>query len=512
MPNRRQFLTSGSLGTLALSGAFGRTDRAFAAESDALTLAFPNDLSNWDPNYTAAPVVTSILKCVWDMPISLSSSLGFGPSVASTHRWLDTEGKILELTLRDDVTFHNGDKLTSDDVKFTFYDRIRADGTLMTAGLWGPARVDGIETPTPTTAIFHFKTPYVFAPKLLGASPNYIVPRRYFEQVGHDGFMQKPIGSGPYRLVDYQRDSRIVLEAYDKYWGGVAPIKHITFQIIKDPGARIAAIQAGQVDFAHSIPVREAERLGALPGLVADIHPVNSDYLIQMVNKGQFKDQNLRLAMHHAIDKQALSKAFFSGHAVPLSMWDPPGRPGFDSGFTFDYNPTKAKDLLARAGFTADKPAKIPFWTTNGAFPADYDMARAIVQMWQQVGIDADLSVVETSKYYTMAQSDTLEAPALNQWTCATGDPENWSGFILDPKRAYSVWKSDDVSPRLDPLFRETDEDKRAAGYRVFDRWAVEQGYAFPLLQGIATVVHSKRLVYVPWLNGWMLPYYWHLA
>ena len=389
---------------------------------------------------------------------------------------------------------------------------MRADKTLMLSGLWGPARVEGVETPSPTKVIFHFTSPYVFAPKLLGAPPAYILPRRYYEQVGHDAFMQKPIGSGPYRLIDYQRDSRIILEAYDKYWGGAAPIKHVTFEIIKDAGARVAAMEAGQVDFAHSVPVREAERLGRLPGLEANLHAVSSDYLIQMVNKGLLQDRNVRLALHHAIDKQALSNAFFGGHAVPLSMWVPAGSPGNDPTFKFDFNPAKAKALLASSGYTAAKPAKIPFWTTNGAFPADYDIARAIAEMWKQVGIDVDLSVVEVTKYFMMAQSDKLEAPALANWTAATGDPENWSGLILDPKKVFSVWKSDDISPRLDPLYREIDEDKRVAGYRVFDRWAVEQGYAVPLLQSIATVVHAKRLVYTPFLNGWILPYYWHLA
>ena len=134
--------------------------------------------------------------------------------------------------------------------------------------------------------------------------------------MGHDAFLQKPVGSGPYRLVDYVRDSRIVLEAFDKYWGGTRPIRRVTIDIVKDASARVAAIQSGQVDFVYIIPTREVARLGALPGLVGNLYPPTSIVLIQMVNKCIYRDPHLRLAMHHAIDKAALSKAFFAGRAA----------------------------------------------------------------------------------------------------------------------------------------------------------------------------------------------------
>ena len=99
-----------------------------------------------------------------------------------------------------------------------------------------------------------------------------------------------------------------------------------------------------------------------------------------------------------------------------------------------------------------------------------------------------------------------------SSWSNPTGDPNVFSGTILDPKKRFSVWKSDDISPRLDPLLTETDYDKRMAGYREFDKWAVEQGYAFPLLQSTSNVVFSNKLKYAPFKNGWTLPYYWSLA
>ncbi len=136
-------------------------------------------------------------------------------------------------------------------------------------------------------------------------------------------------------------------------------------------------------------------------------------------------------------------------------------------------------------------------------------MARAIVQMWKKVGIDTDLNVIEMASYSEMARADKLQAPVLYSWADSTGDPEVYSGYILDPKKRFSVWKSADVSPRLDPLLREVNYKKRIAGYKKFDEWAVEQGYAFPLLGGVAAVAYSRRIGYKPFRNGWILPYYW---
>ena len=506
MINRRDAVTTLPAGLFALVTGLQMAGSKAFAQGRPVTIASPSDVPSWDPTASGATVALSIHKCVFDQPLNLNPELGFGPSIVERHRWLDNLS--LELTLRSGVTFHNGDPLTSDDIKFTFYDRLQEDKTLMLAGVWGTI-VKAIETPSPTVAIFRFTTPYPNAPQQLGSTAAFILPRKYFTEVGAQAFIQKPIGSGPYRLVEYQRDSRIVLEAYDKYWGGPAKIKNVVIQIVKDASARVAAIQSGQVDFAFNLPMREVVRLNSVPGLVGVAHPINSIVLIHIVNKGIYRDQNLRLAMHHAVDKQGLSRAFFNNKAAPLSMWGGEGAPANDPKFKFAYDPAKAKELLAKSGYDMAKPAKIQMSTFNGVFPNDFDMARAIVQMWKQVGIETDLSVMEITHYAEVSRNDKLEAPVLYNWTNPTGDPAVYSGTILDPRKRFSVWKSDDIVPRLDPLLSEIDYDKRMAGYREFDKWVVEQGYAVPLLESTATVVHTSRVNYVPYRNGWTIPYSW---
>jgi peptide/nickel transport system substrate-binding protein len=510
MIRRRDVLLQASAGALGLAAASQFGSRA-RAQGGPVTIAYPADVPSWDPHQSGLAIGASIFKCVFEMPFNVAPELGFGPSVVAAHRWIDNEGRALELTLRDGVTFHNGDPLTSDDVKFTFDERPKSDNRMMIAGVWGRT-VAAIETPSPTKAIFRFNFPFVTAPQLLADIPAYIVPRKYFERVGREGFIQKPVGSGPYRLVEYTRDSRIVLEAYDKYWQGPAKIKQLAFQIVRDTSARVAAVQSGQLEVATNLPIRENVRLATHANLVGQLHPITNVFLIHMVNKGVFKDQNLRLAMHHAIDKQALSRAFFHDRAAPLSMWAGEGMPGYDPNFKFPYDPALAKSLLAKSGYSESKPAQIPFITFNGVYPNDFDVARAIVQMWKRVGIEANLSVIESAAYSEQSRNDKLEAPVLYSWANSTGDPEVYSGYILDPKKRFSVWKSDDISAKLDPLLKEPDYEKRIKGYREFDAWAVTQGYAYPLFQGVASVVHAKRIGYKPFRNGWIQPYHWTVS
>jgi peptide/nickel transport system substrate-binding protein len=283
-------------------------------------------------------------------------------------------------------------------------------------------------------------------------------------------------------------------------------LARVTIQIIKDPSARVAAIQSGQVDCTINIPVREVQRFQQEGGLAAEINPITRVILINVRNDLAFADKNVRLAAHHAIDKAALSKAFYGGAAVPLSVLATPGTPGYLTDFTFKYDPALSKQLLAQSGFGADKPVKIGFATTNGQFPSDYDIARAIAQMWKKIGIDADIQVIEYAKYFELNRGNKLPEATLYSWDNATGDPEIYSGYQLNPKMPFSPWKDEDIGNRVLALFNVADYDKRIAGYKELERYAVENGATMPLLQSVVTVAHKKNLTYTKYSNGWLLP------
>src|SRR5690606_28400008 len=244
--------------------------RAQSVDKNSLTIAFPADVPSWDPIAHTFPTAMSVYKCVFDSPMTQKPNLEIVPNVITKHNYKDPV--TLELEFRDDVVFHNGDKFTAEDFKFTFDTRLKADNQLGIAGPW--RQLESIEVVSPTQAVAHFKTPMPTALAWWAFLGNFIIPKNYFEKVGgKEGFLKAPIGSGPYKLADYQLGSRIVLEANEQYWGVKPKIKRVTFEIVKDPSARVAAIQSKRVDIAFQVPIREAERLGKVSGLTSRIDP-----------------------------------------------------------------------------------------------------------------------------------------------------------------------------------------------------------------------------------------------
>ena len=427
-------------------------------------------------------------------------------------KYLDEKGLDLELTLRDDVFFHDGSKMTADDFRYTFFERPRApvpEGgrKLDTSFLW--RRVKDIEVASPTKAIVHFSEVMPSAVAWLYFLCSFVVPKAYIERVGLDEFQRKPVGTGPYRIVEYQQGSRIVLEAFDRYWGDKPAIPKVTIDIVRDPTARVASVEAKRVHVAIDVPIREAVRLGSVPGLSSRIDPTADIMILQVSKNGGFAQEQVRLAAHHAINKEAISRAFFQGYAKPISVPAARGTAGYPEDFVFPFSEEKAISLLKEVGFGPDKPVKIKFFTTNGVFPNDFDMARAIGAMWKKVGIDAEIEVVELSTYQERLRAGTLPEATMYQWGNAAGDPEMYGGYLLDPKSIFSAYKADDLKDRIAALLVEPNEEKRFKGYRDLHRYAVEKGYSIPLLQSTKTVVHQNNVNFVKYDNGWILPQAW---
>jgi peptide/nickel transport system substrate-binding protein len=497
---RRTFLKMAALGATALSAPRGR---AFAAANDQVTIGWPNDVPTWDPNQRFSPDSQPIFKAIFDQPLDQDPKLKLVPHLLKS--WdLSPEATSMTVELRDDITFHNGDRMTMEDFRYTFFERIKSGLKLDTANSW--RKVEDIAIESPTKATMKFNAPAPTSPQWLAFLGSFVVPRKYVESVGAETFAKKPIGSGPYRLADYELNSRIVLERNDKYWGPKPKIARVTIQIVKDPSARIAAIQSGQVDCTVNVPVREAQRFAKEAGFAGEINPMTRVVLLQVRNDLAFADDNVRLAAHHAIDKSALSKAFYGGAALPLSVVATPGTPAYLPDYQFKYDPNFAKQILAKSGFGPDKPVKIGFASTNGQFPSDYDIARAIVQMWKRVGIDANLEIIEYGKYFELNRGSKLPEATLYSWDNATGDPEIFAGYLLNPKMPFSAWKDMKVGQKVLDLFNVANYQARIAGYKELNKLAVESGATIPLLQSVQTLVRKKNLAYTKYGNGWVLP------
>lgn len=492
-----KMLGIGAAGTQLFPG------RLLAQDADSVTIAWPSDVPTWDPNQRFSPDAQPLFKTVFDQPIEQSPSLEFIPSLFT--EWeLSEDGMSMPFTIRDDVVFHNGAPMTMEDVRFTLFERVEAGEKLDIASTW--RNLTDIEITSDTEGVFRFSSPNPTTVQWLAFMGSFIVPKAYMQEQGIEGFREAPVGTGPYKLTEYQMNSRMVFERNDDYWGEMPEIPRVTVNIVKDPSARVAAVQSGQADLTINMPVREVERLDGRDETEGEINPITRVILLQVRHDMGFENPNVRLAAHHAINKQALSRAFYGDAAVPLSVVAPPGTPGYVEGFDFPYDPEKAKALLEEAGHTSDNPAKLTLATTNGHFPSDYDMARAIVQMWQEVGIDAELQVIEYAKYFELNRGHQLPEATLYSWDNATGDPEIFTGYLLNPNMPFSSWKGDEPGDRVAELFGEPDYETRIAAYKKLNQDVTEMGATIPLLQSVQTVAKDADLSYEKYANGWILP------
>ena len=226
--------------------------------------------------------------------------------------------------------------------------------------------------------------------------------------------------------------------------------KRVTFEIIKDPSARVAAMQSGQVDLTINVPVREVQRLQSEPNLAGEINPITRVILLQVRNDLGFADQNVRLAAHHAIDKEALSKAFYGGAAVPLSVPATPGTAGLSRRLQFDYSPGKAKRRWRSPALGRRSRRRSNSAPPTATSRATTTSRARIVQMWKRVGIEAELETIEYAKYFELNRGDKLPEATLYSWDNATGDPEIFAGYLLNPKMPFSAWKGMDVGAEGD--------------------------------------------------------------
>ncbi len=305
------------------------------------------------------------------------------------------DGLTYDFVLRPGVLFHNGDPVTSDDVKFSF-GRYHGNASSLLK-----QRVDSVETPDPLHIRFKLKEPWPdFLTFYAGATgAGWIVPRKYVEKVGDEGFRKAPIGAGPYKFVSFDPGVELVLDAFDQYWRGTPHVKRLVLKVIPDEATRLAALKRGEIDIAYSIRGELAEELKRTPGLSLKPVPVQGTFGVYFADqwdpKSPWYDLRVRRAACFAIDCKGINDALTMGfsHVTGTALfpdmyefyWQPPAPV---------YDPAQAKQLLTAAGFPNGFDAGLYFCDSSYA-----NIGEAVVNNLQEVGIRSKLRPVERAGY-----------------------------------------------------------------------------------------------------------------
>jgi peptide/nickel transport system substrate-binding protein len=316
------------------------------------------------------------------------------PSLAES--WTASpDGLTYEFVLRKGAKFHNGDPVTAEDVKFSF-ERYRG-----TSAKQMHDRVAAVEAPDPQHVRFRLKAPWpdflTFYGSATGAG--WIVPKKYVEKVGDEGYKKAPIGAGPYKFVSFTPGVELTLDAYDDYWRKAPAVKRLVFKSIHDEATRLAALKRGEVDIVYSIRGELADELQRTKGLALKPSVIPAPFWLyfpdQWDPKSPWHDQRVRLAASLALDRKTINDALTLGHSKITGSIIPDSFEYYWPAPAPAYDPAKARKLLAEAGHPNGFDAGEYYCDTTYA-----NVGEAVINNLQAVGIRAKLRPLERAAFF----------------------------------------------------------------------------------------------------------------
>jgi peptide/nickel transport system substrate-binding protein len=316
------------------------------------------------------------------------------------------DGLTYEFVLRKGARFQNGDPVTAEDVKFSFERYRGASASLL------KAKVAAVEIVDPERVRFRLKQPWpdfmtFYGTPATGAA--WIVPKKYVEKVGDEGFKRAPVGAGPYRLVSFKPGIEVVLEAFPGYWRKAPAIKTLVFKVIPDEATRLAALKTGEVDVAYGIAGALAEEVRRTPGLAlkAAKIPVTNWMVFadQADPKSPWHDRRVRLAANLSVNRVAINNAGYLGLGTISSSFIPHSLDYFWQPPLYPYDPKGARALLAEAGY----PNGFDAGDLTGETFSGSGIGEPVVNDLNAVGIRVRLRLLERAAYLKQWGDKTLK-------------------------------------------------------------------------------------------------------
>ena len=401
---------------------------AFAA---SLTVAQQRDPQNFDPIDTFLLSWGSIGSNIFDGLLHRTEELELKPGLATKWEFSDDNERI-RFTLREGVTFHNGEPFNAEAVKYSF------DRLLGEQGKKGPQRsnytsIERVEVVDDHTVDFVMNQPDpVILTKLSGYGAM-IVPPKYIEEVGEEVFDKTPVGTGPFKVVEYTPSVDVKLAKFDDYWGGAPKIDDLTIRFIPEPATRMSELLSGGVDISLNIPTSAIDtvegdgdvELVSVPG------PTVSLLRFKVVD-AVTEDVRVRKAINMAIDRKAIIDALLKGFGKPIASLQSSKSFGYDPNLEpYPYDPAAAKALLKEAGFMPGTTIAMDMPSHDDTFR---EIAQAVIAYLGTVGVNVKLRTHERNVYSSeiMPKGQTGE---LFQF--------GWGGWTFDfDNTAYLLYHS----------------------------------------------------------------------
>ena len=483
------------MATAALALALGTAPLA----AKELTVALTADAVHLDPQAGEELSSNIMFYHIYDPLVRRTAELEFVPGLAES--WELVDDTTWHFTLREGVKFHNGAELTPRDVVFTLE---RLKDSLMSSLARNIESFREVDERTVEISTFQ---PYAVLPNDLAGI--LILNEAHVTEIGDDRVDLDPVGTGPYRLASWTKEDRLVLEAFEDYWGGDAAISKVTFRPITNPATRTAALITGEVDIVQDLSVRDVDRIDREPGYSVITRPSLLNLVLALDMRAQsptipldvnpMQDRRVREAIARAIDVDAIRTAIMNGLSTPSEQYVPASHigylPGADFREMYPFDIERARELMAEAGH-ADG-FRMTLDATNNRYVNDQQIAQALAQMLSQIGIDLELNLMPRANFfgYIRVPSDQSSF-IMSGWDVPSGDAGSMYGAMFhtrDVREAYGrVNRGAYSNPEVDALIIEADSTAV-----VEERHATLQKATEILLHDIPMIpVHYEQDIY----------------
>ena len=498
----------GSLFMLAVLLVALDTPRAFAGPAaDEAVMAWHVTIApSWFDPSTAPPQITpfGMLYAIHDALVRPLPGQKMGPSLAES--WKESpDGRMYEFKLRRGVKFHNGDPVTAEDVKFSV-ERYKGAGAREFQ-----TRVQQMEVVDPLTVRFHLKEPWPDFMTFYGTTATaagIVVPKKYMTQVGEDGFKKHPIGAGPYKFVSHMPGIEVVLEAYPGYWRHVPYVKRLVMRSVPKGTTRAAMLKTGEADIAYALDGPDAEsikgdpRLQIVPSKHASIFWL--EFADQWDPKSPWHDKRLRLAVNYALDRKAINEAACLGFCPPAGVIVPRV---MDFALQVEpppYDPHKAKQLLADAGYPngLDAGELVPI-------PPFFTLAESTVNYLNAVGIRVKMRQIERATFYATWREKKLHGLFIT----AVGNSGNAASRVQEfmySKGGYAYGGYPDIDDLFLQQAHERDVKKREAILYKIQQLTIDRAMFAPIMDRRALMGVGPRVAEhtITWIHNSPFPSY----
>ena len=452
-----------------------------------------SDLTALDPHAATYMTDCRVVYNLFDTLVRRHPDGTLHPGLATA--WQHTGPTTWHLTLRQDVRWHDGTRFTAIDAKYSL-DRT-FDPSVKAARLLPLLQtIERTETPDQERLVIHTKRPDVLIPARL-AVWGHIVPWAYIDRVGFTGFNQRPVGTGPLRFASWTKGEQCVLEANPDYWDGRLDLDRVVFRPVPRPAARVDALLHGDADLIPQLSPEQGERVASHPSTRVLGAPYAGLYVLAVnVWVAPLNQPLVRQALSLAVDRDAIVKEIWRGRGLVPSGPIPRGDNHYEPSLPpLPYDPKEARNRLRRAGYRGEP---IFLETTVGYVANDKAMTETIAEMWEDVGVNVVVEVIDPAARHQKNQQKTFKGLWWSDPTSILRDPDGMMGRLLSPGQMHDYWRHPEFD-RLAVQARFTDDERlRGEAYRRMTAIVLEHNPWIVVLQPYEDYGLRRYVEYTP--------------